>query len=366
METRFADRMARAAAGTERAGLTGLLVTPGADLRYLSGYDPPALPRLTCLVLRPGRDALLLVPALERARAEESSVGRSVDIVTWNDGDDPYVKLRGLVEPTGSYGVADRTWAVHLLALQRELTGASFAQASVVLAPIRSVKDEDELERLGRVARTTDEGFRRIVRAPLEGRREEEVAHELAEILEDLGHDAVNFTILASGPNGASPHHEPGGRTIRGGDAVVLDFGGRIAGYCSDLSRTLCVGGPPRGFDEVYAVVREAQEAAFQMARPGVPAEDVDRAARDVLLDRARHLSRGPVRGPDRGHRRPQRRWRRPTEPSHPGPPARRVTSDAGRDEVTYPTVGSSSRRRGVTVPLLDIPEEVLELCSSL
>ena len=291
MEARFLDRMARAAAGTERAGLTGLLVTPGADLRYLSGYDPPPLPRLTCLVLRPGHHALLLVPALERARAEESPVGRSVELVTWNDGDDPYAKLGGLVGPAGSYGAADRTWAVHLLALQRELSGASFVPASGVLAPIRAVKDEDELERLGRVARTTDEGFRRIVRAPLEGRREEEVAHELAEILEDLGHDAVTFTIVASGPNGASPHHEPGGRTIRAGDPVVLDFGGRIAGYCSDLSRTVSVGGTPREFEEVYEIVREAQEAAFQVARPGVAAEDVDRAAREVI-ERAGHGER--------------------------------------------------------------------------
>jgi D-alanyl-D-alanine dipeptidase len=218
-------------------------------------------------------------------------VGRSVEIATWSDGDDPYARLGGLVEPAGSYGAADRTWAVHLLALQRELTGASFVPASGVLARIRAVKDEDELERLGRVARTTDEGFRRIVRAPLEGRREEEVAHELAEILEDLGHDAVTFTIVASGPNGASPHHEPGGRTIRAGDAVVLDFGGRIAGYCSDLSRTVCVGAPPRGFEEVYEVVREAQEAAFQAVGPGVFAEDVDRAAREVI-ERAGHGER--------------------------------------------------------------------------
>jgi Xaa-Pro aminopeptidase len=283
VEARFLDRMARAVAGAERAGLTGLLITPGPDLRYLAGYDPPPLERLTCLVIRPGHHARLLVPALERPRAAEAPVGRSVEIVTWSDGDDPIVALGGLVPPAGSYGVPDRTWAVHLLALQRELTGATFVSASGVLGPIRAVKDEDELERLGRVARTTDEGFRRIVRSSVEGRREEEVARELAGILEDLGHDAVNFTIVAAGPNGASPHHEPGGRTIREGDPVVLDFGGRIAGYCSDLSRTVCVGRPPKGFQEVYEVVREAQEAAFRAVRPGVPAQDVDRAAREVI-----------------------------------------------------------------------------------
>jgi Xaa-Pro aminopeptidase len=136
---------------------------------------------------------------------------------------------------------------------------------------------------LSRAARGADAAFHSVIGRRMEGLREEEIAASLADLLREGGHEIVTFTIVASGPNGASPHHEPGGRPIREGDAVVLDFGGKVGGYCSDISRTVCVGRSPERFVEVYEVVREAQEAAFQAVRPGVPAEEVDRAARDVI-----------------------------------------------------------------------------------
>ena len=110
------------------------------------------------------------------------------------------------------------------------------------------------------------------------GRREEEVAADLARLLVENGHTRADFTIVASGPHAASPHHEPGGRTILPRDAVVLDFGGELAGYFSDTTRTVVVGEPPQGFVQVYELVREAQEAAVSVVRPGVTAETVDRA----------------------------------------------------------------------------------------
>lgn len=283
MSERLLHRIARARQATEEADLAGLLVTPSADLVYLTGYDPPPLERLTCLVIRPDADPVLLVPALERPRAHESPVGRALDIVTWDDGNDPYAAASGLVETAGTYGATDRMWAVHLLGLQRALPEAAFVPASGVLAPLRAIKDPKELEHLVRGARGADEAFRRVTASRLEGLREEEVADQLDVLLREHGHDQANFTIVASGPNGASPHHEPGGRTLRAGDPVVLDFGGRIGGYCSDLSRTVCIERQPEGFQEVYELVREAQDTAFRAVRPGVPAAEVDRVAREVI-----------------------------------------------------------------------------------
>jgi D-alanyl-D-alanine dipeptidase len=117
----------------------------------------------------------------------------------------------------------------------------------------------------------------------MDGMREEEVAAALADLLTEHGHDTAEFTIVASGPNGASPHHEPGSRSIRAGEEVVMDFGGTVGGYYSDMTRTVVVERPPRGFAQVYDAVREAQEAAFQAVRPGVAAEVVDAAAREVI-----------------------------------------------------------------------------------
>src|SRR5438105_14801199 len=116
---RYLDRIDRAAKQTESDGFDALLVTPSADLVYLAGYDPPPLERLTCLVVRPGEDPVLLVPALERPRALESPVGARVDVATWNDGDDPYEALGPLIPQEGRLGATDQMWAVHLLGAQR-------------------------------------------------------------------------------------------------------------------------------------------------------------------------------------------------------------------------------------------------------
>jgi Xaa-Pro aminopeptidase len=93
----------------------------------------------------------------------------------------------------------------------------------------------------------------------------------------------VEFTIVGSGPNAASPHHGAGERTIEASDVVVLDFGGKAQGYCSDITRTVFVGEPDEERRRVYEVVRSAQQAAFEAVRPGVAAQDVDRAARAVI-----------------------------------------------------------------------------------
>jgi Xaa-Pro aminopeptidase len=277
------DRMARASDGAERAGLAGLLVTPSADLLYLAGYDPPPLERLTCLVIRPGADPVLLVPELERPRAADSPVGGTVEIASWRDGEDAHEALSRIVPAEGTYGAGDRMWASHLLALQQTLEAADFVPASTVLGALRSVKDEQEVEALARAARGADEAFRRILGLRMDGRREEEIAEDIAGLLREQGHEEVTFTIVASGPNGASPHHEAGARFIREGDGVVLDFGGRVSRYCSDISRTIAVRRASPRLAEVHAIVREAQEAAFHAVAPGVPAEDVDRSAREII-----------------------------------------------------------------------------------
>ncbi|MGQ0669800.1 MAG: M24 family metallopeptidase [Actinomycetota bacterium] len=162
-------------------------------------------------------------------------------------------------------------WAAHLMGLQGAMPDAAFVPASPVLSRLRAVKDDHELELLSRAARGADDSFRRIVQLRLEGPREEEVARCLSELLVEHGHDRAELTIVASGPNGASSHHEPGGRTIRPGDPVVMDFGGALAGFFSDTTRTVCLGEPPPGFLEVYELVREAQEEAFRAVAPGVP-----------------------------------------------------------------------------------------------
>jgi Xaa-Pro aminopeptidase len=278
-----ARRLSRAAEATGEAGLGALVVAPSADLVYLTGYDPPPLERLTCLIVRPANDPLIVVPRLERPLAENAGLGDLGEIRSWRETDDPYRAVAEVIGEVERVGCSDRLWASHLLGLQRAAEGVRFVSAAPVMGRLRVVKDRQELDLLKRAARYADETFARVTQTRLETRNERDTAALLGRLLQETGHDEVAFTIVGAGPNGASPHHEPTAREIHFGDPVVMDFGGRIDGYCSDITRTVVVGESPAEFRQVFDVVREAQEEAFRAVAPGVPAQEVDRAARRVI-----------------------------------------------------------------------------------
>jgi Xaa-Pro aminopeptidase len=279
---RHAERIRRANDEAARLGFDAVVVPPSPDLTYLVGYAPIPFERPTLLVLRPDRSPVMLVPALEEPLAA-SVTGDLVEVRPWLDGDDPYEAAAALLPSAGRAAVGERLWASHLLGLQAVSPGLSFSPASRVLGPIRAVKDQDELAALRRAARAADETFRQVCENTFQGRREDEIAQELAALLMEHGHDRAEFTIVASGPHSASPHHEPGGRTILPGDVVVMDFGGELAGYFSDTTRTVVVGDPSDEIQRVYEVVARAQAAACDAVRPGMAAQDLDRVARDVI-----------------------------------------------------------------------------------
>lgn len=281
---RFAERRVRSVRAAEEAGLAGLLVTPGADLAYLTGHRPPPLERLTVLVLVPGSDPVLVVPALERPAAEAAPGVGGIELAAWRDGEDPY-ELTARVLRSGRFAVTDQTWSAHLLALEHATADCLFVAAGTVLPLLRAVKDEDEIDRLRAAGGGADETFAEIRSLAFVGRREVEVAADLDRLLRGRGHERVDFTIVGSGPNSASPHHAVGERTIVAGDTVVMDFGGVANGYCSDITRTVFAGEPTDEQRRVYDVVRSAQQAAFEAVRPGAAAQDVDRAARAVIVE---------------------------------------------------------------------------------
>ncbi|MFI9800182.1 aminopeptidase P family protein [Streptomyces sp. NPDC052302] len=280
----YRARMERAVGAAASAGLAGLLVAPGPDMVWLTGYSPPAdTERLTLLVLTADHGPVLVVPALEAPDAAKATGAPVTTLRDWTDGQDPYAATAALLDASGRFGISDNAWAMHLLALQRALPGTSYASLTDALPMLRAVKDAAELELLAAAGAAADAAFEEIRAVPFGGRRESEVAADLAELLRRFGHSQVDFTIVASGPNGADPHHEAGDRTIERGDMVVLDFGGLKDGYGSDTSRTVHVGPPTDEERRVHDLVRAAQEAGYRAVRPGAACQDVDRAARAVI-----------------------------------------------------------------------------------
>ena len=293
-ERRVLARGARLAGARDRMrelDVDALLLSLGADLPWLTGYEAMPLERLTMLVLPVDDEATLVVPALEAPRVAHD--GRLVAMRPWRETEDPVAIVAGLVGERRSLAVSDRCWAAPLLGLQNELAGATWRRASEVVGPLRAVKDAEETAALAAAGAAADRVADALLAGDIRlvGRTEREVSEEIGARLRAEGHAKVNFALVASGPNSASPHHEPGERRIGRGEPVVCDFGGTYhldgdVGYCSDTTRTVVTGPPDPGFSELYAVLEEAQTAAVDAAVVGTPCEEVDRTGR-ALIEKA-------------------------------------------------------------------------------
>ncbi len=275
------DRIDRVRDRMEELGVDVLLLSTGADLPWLTGYEAMPLERLTVLVLPRVGDATLVVPRLEAPRVEARP--DAFRVLAWDETDDPVAIAARLAGAPATIGVGDQTWARFVLDLQRALPTAAFRKASEVTAPLRAVKDAAEVDALRAAARAVDQIAADMRGVSFAGRTEADVHRELVERMLSLGHERSNFAIVASGPNGASPHHEPGRRVIADGDVVLCDFGGTMRGYCSDITRMYVVGEPAAAVRDTYAVLVEAQEQAVRAAVVGTPCEAVDATARDVI-----------------------------------------------------------------------------------
>jgi Xaa-Pro aminopeptidase len=281
----FAARLADVARLAAADGIDAVLVTPGQDLQYLTGYDAVPLERLTCLVVRADGTSALVLPRLEALAAQASPIGGlDIELLPWGELDDPYALVAGAVGSAGTVALDNHMWAEKVLALRAALPEVEQVLAGQVISELRMRKDPSEVAALLNAGAAIDRVHAAVPTLLRAGRTEREVAEDIANLILKEGHVRVDFVIVGSGPNGASPHHEVSDRVIEQGDVVVVDIGGTMPdGYCSDCTRTYAVGSAPDDFLGHYAVLEEAQRAAVASATVGTTCEQVDAAARDVL-----------------------------------------------------------------------------------
>ena len=264
------------------AEVDALLLSVCSDLPYLTGYRAMPLERLTMAVVTQS-DAVLVIPGLEAPRVDRTLL--PMELVPWSETDDPVKLVASRLGGAGSMAVGSETWARFLMRLQAAVPGVVWTDAAALMSSLRVRKDADELEKLGAVGRSADSVMTHLAGVPFAGRTEQDLAIEISGQLRAAGHETVEFAIVASGPNGASPHHEPSRRVMEQGDLVVCDFGGSMDGYQSDTTRTFQVGSAGAEEREAYEALRAAQQAAFEAVEPGVTCEAIDQAARSVLED---------------------------------------------------------------------------------
>jgi Xaa-Pro dipeptidase len=271
------------------AGLTALAVVPGANMLYLLGLTIHQSERLAIAFIPADGPVRVVLPALEQPRAE-SETRESVQWYAWQDAEGYESALRACVADMilgGRLGV--EYTAMRLLELRaiEAVAQVETIDATDLLASLRMVKDERELDAMRAAVRVVEAGLTAAIDAIRPGMTERDVAEVWERAMREAGSEGLAFTtIVASGPNSANPHHTTGDRRIQPGDLVILDGGARVGGYISDITRTAAVGEIEDELRRVYEIVREANAAGVAAARPGASGADIDEAARGVIEDR--------------------------------------------------------------------------------
>jgi Xaa-Pro aminopeptidase len=274
-------RLERTREALRRGRAAGAVLVPGPNLRWVSGVTADAGERLLALILPASGTPALLTPGFERGRVE-ADLAIDADVRPWRDGEDAFAAARAamgpgewLLDPVAPFRVAGRLHEA----------GADLRTGERVFAGLRGVKDAAELDALRRAQRLSHETLAEV-RTTLEaGVSEREAADRIVAAFAARG--AAGWALVQFGESGAVPHAEPGGRRLRGADAVLVDLGAVVDGYHGDLTRSWWHGdGRPGEHARVSSAVEQAQAAAAAEIRPGVAAGDVDRTAREVLAGR--------------------------------------------------------------------------------
>ena len=268
-------------------GVAAVVITPGADLRYVAGYDAKPLERLTALVIPVVGVPFLVAPEVEGHEARASAFARAGgEVITWNETADPFaiVVARMSGAPAGSVAVDDHMWAERVLRLRALQPDREQVTAGSLLRSMRLVKTAAEIEHLQQAASAIDAVHAQVPSILRAGMTEAEAGALIADAILKAGHVSVDFVIVASGPNGASPHHSVSDRVMLAGDPVVVDIGGTMpSGYCSDCTRTYVLGEPSAEYQAAYDVLLDAQQQASALVAPGRSCESIDGIAREVM-----------------------------------------------------------------------------------
>ena len=267
--------------------IDALILAPGDDQQYLSGStEKQATPRHTFFIVTPEEAVFFLSSNNENNIRPSTWVS---DLVVWDDDTDPLQELEPLVKELGisdesTVLVNEQMWATFLNDLHR-LIDAEVGMATELMMEFRMTKDESEVSQLEHACNIADGVSEEIRKEELVGMTEREVSAEIQYRMKNRGADDESFTtVVASGPNSAKPSYSAGSRTIEEGDPVVLDFGAEVGGYKSDQTRTMIAGGaPPKGFEEAFAVAKNAQREALDAIKPGMIAHEIDDTARSVI-----------------------------------------------------------------------------------
>lgn len=263
-------------------GLDAVIVGPSANFRQLLGRDANLTERMIALVLT-ADEATIVVPRLQAPLYEHLPIQRAV----WDEHEDPTLLACRILREQGcrSVGVNREFWSGFLIRLQDHASDIEF-KGGRALDLMRAIKTPDEIEALRRAAHRIDDVWNRFLddHPVLTGKTELELRAAIRTLMQEAGFSHIAWIDVGAGPNSTSSLHHGSDYVIRPGDPVVFDFAGVFEGWYADICRIATAGPPEQEYLDAYDILLEAQEAAFQAIRPGVPASAPDEVARAILI----------------------------------------------------------------------------------
>ena len=259
-------------------------ISPTANMRYLTGFAPHLDERF-CSLLVTQESYRFVVPQLN---ADQVEAHTGMGVIRWTDTEGPGKALDTALSELGlAAGVIiaadDSMRADYLLRLQDKVLPSKSIPAGDLINNLRVTKTSEEIKTLSLAAGLADRAMGVGIQACQPGVSERQVAHKIAAYFMENGAQSVDFTIVASGPNSAFPHHEVSGRILESGDTVILDIGAGYKDYKSDITRVVHLGKPNQEVLDVHAAVLKANQAGREAVVPGAKASHVDHAARSSL-----------------------------------------------------------------------------------
>jgi Xaa-Pro dipeptidase len=283
----YTDRITRLQQSISEHEIDAVALNPGPTLAYLTGLSFHLMERPVLAVFTANSDPILIAPNLERAKAESTSF--DLQLFTYDETASSRAKtfqtacqsIQGVrigVEPL-------RMRVMELRLLEEHSTGATFVSAESILDGLRILKTPEEIEFMRKAVIAAEEALKATIPFICIGMTEHELEAELTLQLLRAG-SASDFPfdpIVASGPNSALPHATPTERKLQVGGLLILDWGARVDGYISDITRTFALGEIDEELKTIYEVVRGANQAGRDVARPGARCGEIDDAARAVI-----------------------------------------------------------------------------------
>jgi Xaa-Pro aminopeptidase len=266
--------------------IDALMMGPSTDLKFLLGYSPLPDERFQSFVLLKENDFFYISPQLTAEEIEEK-IDSELKMYTWGDHEGFVGKtVKALKEhnlESKTIGINNGILGINFIDIKNNFDG-NFINGHKVLEELRIIKDKNEISLMRKAAELADIVIERTIEFIKPGVTEKDIKEKIEEYFLEEGADGLSFTpIVASGKNNSKPHYAEDSRVIQEKDIIILDLGCKYKGLCSDMSRTVFVGGVTEEERKVYEIIRESNEAGEKAAQIGVTSEEVDNAAREVI-----------------------------------------------------------------------------------